>query len=113
MPQFQQFHDEFQDQVTLIGVDIGPFVGLGSHQDAENLLRELGITYPAGFTGDGGVLRKYNVTGMLTTVFITSNGEVFKRRTGAINRNTLVRLATGMLQAEEASESATALHAGS
>jgi thiol-disulfide isomerase/thioredoxin len=113
MPQFQQFYDEFQDQVTLIGVDIGPFMGLGSHRDAENLLQELGVTYPAGFTNDGNVPRKYSVTGMPTTVFINSGGEVFERRTGAINRNTLVRLTTAMLQAGEASQSATAPHSGS
>tara|TARA_B100000315_G_scaffold213393_1_gene211321 strand:+ start:417 stop:1058 length:642 start_codon:yes stop_codon:yes gene_type:complete len=113
MPQFQQFYDEFNDQVTLIGVDIGPFMGLGSHRDAESLLRELGITYPAGFTNDGSVPRKYNVTGMPTTVFIKSDGEVFDRRTGAINRNTLVRLTTAMLQAEEALQSAAAHNAGS
>jgi thiol-disulfide isomerase/thioredoxin len=113
MPQFQQFYDEFHDQVTLIEIDIGPFMGLGSHRDAENLLRELGITYPAGFTNDGSVPRKYGVTGMPTTVFIKSDGEIFERRTGAINRNTLIRLTTAMLQAEEASQSATALDSGS
>ena len=113
MPQFQQFYDEFQDQVTLIGVDIGPFMGLGSHRDAENLLQELGVTYPAGFTNDGNVPRKYSVTGMPTTVFIKSDGEIFERRTGAINRNTLIRLTTAMLQAEEASQSAAALDSGS
>jgi thiol-disulfide isomerase/thioredoxin len=110
MPQFQQFYEEFQDQVTLIGIDIGPFMGLGSHRDAEDLLRELGVTYPAGFTDDASVPRKYGVTGMPTTVFIKSDGEIFERRTGALNRNTLARLATGLLQAEEASQSTTALH---
>lgn len=114
MPQFQQFFEKYRDQVTLVGVDIGPFVGLGSHRDAEDLLRELGVTYPAGFTGDGGVPRKYDVTGMPTTVFITSDGEIFERRAGAINRNTLVRLTTDTLRAEkEASRSAATLHSGS
>jgi thiol-disulfide isomerase/thioredoxin len=112
-PEFQRFYDKYHDQVTLVGIDIRPFMGLGSHRDAENLLRELGITYPAGFTGDGGVSRKYKVTGMPTTVFITSDGEIFERRTGAINRNTLVRLTTGMLRAEEVSRSAATRHPGS
>ena len=104
MPEFQRFHDEFKDQVTLVGIDIGPFMGLGSHGDAENLLQELKVTYPAGFTNDGGVPRKYNVLGMPTTVFIKSNGEIFDKRTGALNRNTLARITIEMLRAEAASD---------
>ncbi len=113
MPEFQRFYDEFKDQVTLVGIDIGPFMRLGSHRDAENLLRELGVTYPAGFTNDGGVPRKYRITGMPTTVFIKSNGEIFDKRTGALNRDTLVRTTTEMLWAEAASESERTRETGS
>ena len=109
MPQFQLFYDEFRDDITLLGIDIGPFTGLGSHRDAENLLRELGITYPAGFTDDAGVPRKYRVTSMPTTVFIKSDGEIFERRSGALNRNTLVRLTSAMLAEEAAANTATEL----
>ena len=109
MPQFQRFYNEFRDDITLLGIDIGPFTGLGSHQDAENLLRELGITYPAGFTDDAGVPRKYKVAAMPTTVFIKSDGEIFERRTGALNRNALVRFTSEMLAEEEASNTATGL----
>ncbi len=42
MPQFQAFHDDFKDEIMLLGVDIGIFTGLGSYSDAESLLRELG-----------------------------------------------------------------------
>jgi thiol-disulfide isomerase/thioredoxin len=48
MPQFEAFHDDFKDEIMLLGVDIGIFTGLVSHNDAESLIRELGITYPAG-----------------------------------------------------------------
>lgn len=53
MPDLQRFYGESKEQVTLIGIDIGRFMGLGSHRDARNLLRELDITYPTGFTNDG------------------------------------------------------------
>ena len=104
MPEFQRFYEEFKDQVTLVGIDIGPFMRLGSHRDAENLLRELGVTYPAGFTNEGSVPRKYKVVGMPTTVFIKSNGEIFDKRTGALNRNTLARITIEMLRGEAASD---------
>ena len=100
MPEFQKFYEEYNDRVTLIGIDIGPFMRLGSHRDAENLLRELGIRYPAGFTNDGSVPSKYKVTGMPTTVFIRPGGEIFEKRTGALNQSTLTRVVTSMLAAE-------------
>lgn len=100
MPQFQVFYEEFKDQVTLLGIDVGPFTGLGSHQDADELLQELGVTYPAGWTDDGSVTRKYGVTSMPTTVFIDSSGKIFDKRAGAIDRNALVRSTTRLLAAE-------------
>ena len=111
MPQFQLFYNEFQDQVKLVGVDIRPFMRLGTHRDAEDLLRELGITYPAGLTDGGSVPRKYGIVGMPTTVFIKPNGEIFEKRTGALDRNSLVRLTNALLR-EEASEFASSLNPG-
>lgn len=89
MPDLQAFHDDFKDDVTLVGVDIGQFMGLGSQRDAENLLRELGITYPAGFTDDRGVVQDYQILGMPTTVFINPDGTIFEKWTGALNRRVL------------------------
>ena len=48
MPQLQAFHDDFKDETMLLGVDIEIFTGLGSPIDVESLVRELGITHPAG-----------------------------------------------------------------
>lgn len=89
MPDLQAYYDDNKEDVTLVGVDIGQFMGLGSKQDAENLLRELNITYPAGFTDDRGVVRDYKVLGMPTTVFISPDGTIFDRWTGALNRRVL------------------------
>ena len=100
MPDLQRFYDESKDQVTLIGIDIGPFMGLGSHREARNLLRELDITYPAGFTNDRGIVRKYEVLSMPTTVFIDSQGEIFERWTGALNRDILASITDAMLHRE-------------
>ena len=103
MPQFQVFYEEFKEDIMLLGIDIGPFMNLGSKRDAEALLRELGVTYPTGWTDDGSVPRKFGVTGMPTTVFIRSNGEIFEKAVGAIDANFLVR-ATQELMAAEAEE---------
>ena len=54
-------------------------LALGSHRDVEELLRKLGVTYTAGSTNDGSVLRKYGVTGMTTKDSAASIGECSKR----------------------------------
>ena len=102
MPGFQQFYTEFKDDITLLGVDIGPFMGFGdgSHQEAERLLRDLGITYPAGFTTDTGVPRKFRITSMPTTLFINSQGEIFEKRSGVLSPSDLARITNAMLADE-------------
>ena len=100
MPQFQAFYEDFKDDIMLLGIDIGIFTNLGSRDDADALLRELGVTYPAGWTDDGSVPRKYGVTAMPTTVFITSDGEIFEKSVGTINASFLARVTQELLAAE-------------
>ena len=103
MPELQGFYEEYQDQVMLLGIDIGQFTGLGSPKDAGKLLQSMGITYPAGFTDDAKVVHKYKVLAMPTTVFISGKGEVFRKWTGALDRRILTRLVKDMLDQEPTS----------
>jgi thiol-disulfide isomerase/thioredoxin len=98
MPDLQRFYNESSDEVLLLGIDVGQFTALGNREDARNLLHELGITYPAGFTDDSSIMRKYEVLGMPTTVFIDSNGEIFKNWTGVLDRDTLRQVTDEMLE---------------
>ncbi len=100
MPDLQRFYEEKQEDVTLVGIDVGRFNGLGNKRDAENLLRELRITYPAGFTGDGSVMRGYQVLSMPTTVFVDSEGAIFETWSGLITRDILTEVTAAMLRAE-------------
>ena len=103
MPDLQRFYEEFNDRVTLIGIDIGQFTGLGNQSEAKNLLSELEITYPTGFTDDGSVVPGYKVLSMPTTIFINSRGEVFKKWSGALNLDVLAEVTTKMLDQEPGS----------
>ena len=97
MPELQEFHEESQERIILLGIDIGQFTGLGSPRDASKLLDSMGITYPTGFTDDGGVVEKFKVSAMPTTVFIDKQGRIFQKWTGALDRATVTRLAKAML----------------
>ena len=97
MPELQEFSEEFQGQIILLGIDIGQFTGLGPPRDASKLLDSMGITYPAGFTDDGDVVERYKVLAMPTTVFIDGQGRIFQKWTGGLDRETVTRLAKAML----------------
>ncbi|MCH7495204.1 MAG: TlpA family protein disulfide reductase, partial [Candidatus Marinimicrobia bacterium] len=63
MPAFQNVFENHEEELTFLGVDVGTFfVGLGTRQDALDLLSELNITYPAG-SSNRTPLVNYSVTG--------------------------------------------------
>ncbi len=97
LPELQAFYEEFSDRITLIGIDIGVFTGLGEEQDGRDLLEELNITYPAGVTDDNKVVRRYEILSMPTTVFIRSDGTIFKKWSGALTEGILLDQANAML----------------
>ena len=100
LPELQRFYEDFQGEVTLIGIDVGQFLNLGNQRDAQDLLSEFEITYPAGFTDDSNVIRQFEVLQMPTTIFINSKGEVFKKWGGLLNQDVLTRVTTEMLSQE-------------
>jgi thiol-disulfide isomerase/thioredoxin len=99
MPDFQAVSVQYQGRVLLFGLDIGPFVQLGSRKDGEALVKELRVTYPTGTTFDGKVVRAYQVLGMPTTVFLTPDGKVFRTWTGILTRAKMVELFEQLLKA--------------
>ena len=100
MPDLQSFHEAFNERVILLGVDIGRFTNLGTTEDAQKLLRDLSITYPAGYPPDGEFLKGYEILLMPTTVFITADGKIFRKWDGPLSSDTLAKITNEMLQAQ-------------
>lgn len=99
LPDFQSLYDEVaKGKWTMIGVDIGPYVGLGSRNEGKALLRELKISFPAGTTYGEDVLNAYQILGMPTTVFITSDGRIFKKHAGLLTREQMNTFLHELLQ---------------
>jgi cytochrome c biogenesis protein CcmG, thiol:disulfide interchange protein DsbE len=104
LPDFQRLYtDSPKSKFTLIGVDVGSFVGLGSRDDGKALLRELKITFPAGtiFGADG--FRRCAILGMPTTVFITADGKILRKYTGMLTRDQMNTFVDELLKASGAS----------
>ncbi len=98
MPDFQRFHDGYGDRVHVFGLDVGPYTGLGSEQNALDLLSDLGITYPTGNTSKGQVILDYEVLFMPSTFFVTADGKIYKEWNGGLlNLETLVEVTSEMM----------------
>ena len=97
MPDFQAFYEEYGDRVLLLGIDVGEFTNLGGREEARELLNELGVTYPAGYTEDPSVMRNYRVLGMPSTIFIDGDGNIVRYWNGVINEEGLREHTDAML----------------
>ena len=102
MPGFQAVYEEFKGDFILLGLDVGPFMNLGSNRDARDLLQELGISYPTARAHDRSGISEYGVTSMPTTVFLTPDQEVFANRRGFVDREQLSGLVQRLIDASAA-----------
>lgn len=82
MPGFQGVYDNLGSKYMMVGVDVGPYVNLGSHSDARAFLRDHHITYPAAYAVNAAPVQRYAVRGMPTTVIFDANGNIVARHTG-------------------------------
>jgi len=92
MPNFQKLWEELQSigsDAIVLGVDVGPFTGLGDRQQANDLLETIDLTYPTGLAVNADIVRDYKVLGMPTTVFVHRNGTIMRTWTGAITGDKL------------------------
>lgn len=89
MPAFERVHQQHGDQLVLFGLDVGPYTGLGTQEDGIALMREMGITYPVGFSPEASVVREYKVLGMPTTIFLGPQGQIVAKHTGLLTEEQL------------------------
>lgn len=86
MPYFERTYRAYQERGVV-------FVGLAIQDDpAESrvFLKELGITYPAGPDEGNEIALRYQVSGLPATVFITPDGKIARKWTGALSEQQLV-----------------------
>ena len=99
LPDFQAFYDTHKDQINMLGLDVGALFGLGARDDGRDLLEELGITFPAGYTDDDEIVKKYRVLGIPATAFITADGDLYRLWQGPLNEEKLAEITEEMLAA--------------
>jgi thiol-disulfide isomerase/thioredoxin len=84
LPEMQEAYKEYGDRITFVGIDIGPFTGLGFEPEGRALLQQLEITFPAGGPPDGEFMRQYRILGTPASIFFSAEGEVVNQWSGLI-----------------------------
>jgi thiol-disulfide isomerase/thioredoxin len=86
MPALEAAHRELGGQVTFVGID-----EQDTRPAALDFLRHVGVTYPSGFDGDGGVAEDtFHINGTPTTYFL-SRGKVLDFHPGGLTKGQLLR----------------------
>jgi thiol-disulfide isomerase/thioredoxin len=63
------------------------------------MAEELGVTYPVGTTSDATVMQRFQVLGMPTTTFITSQSQIIRQWTGSLDEAATTELIDELVQA--------------
>ena len=90
MVNLQEIHEDFGNKLILVGLDIGIFAGLGTKNDALELMEVAKTSYPVGSTDKLEVLAHFGVVGVPFTIFIKPDGSTFQTWIGFINRKSLL-----------------------
>jgi thiol-disulfide isomerase/thioredoxin len=99
MPDLQKVHDQLGDRFILLGVDVGPYTGLGTNDDGLQLVEDLNITFPTASTRDSQVVNRYRILGMPSTVFVTPDGKVLRKWDGALTQAKMQELVEELIRA--------------
>ena len=99
MPEFDHAWQATKDRVLLVGLDVGPLINLGTRAEGQALAEELGVTYPVGTTSDATIMQRYQVLGMPSTLFITTQSQIHRQWTGILDEASTIEFMNELVQA--------------
>lgn len=99
MPTLQSAWEEYDEEVVMLGIDIGRFMGLGTTEQGLQLLQDTGVTYPAGNTPNSSVLEDFNLNALPATFFMLPDGTIMDSFPGAIRSFTLSNSIDNLIEA--------------
>tara|TARA_Y100001936_G_scaffold236734_1_gene266469 strand:- start:1902 stop:2210 length:309 start_codon:yes stop_codon:yes gene_type:complete len=101
MPALEKAWKEHGDEVLFIGVDVGPYVGLGSYIQGRAIIDEFGITYITGNTFNRSVITDWQLSSMPSTFFLKDDGKVYDIVVGAISSSRLNQKVLELIEAND------------
>ena len=99
MPGFERAFQRNKDDFVMLGLDVGPFFGLGTQSSAFALLQELNITYPAASANSRPAVAAYGATALPSTFFFDGEGNLVDQRIGFIDEATFESILNDLIAA--------------
>jgi cytochrome c biogenesis protein CcmG/thiol:disulfide interchange protein DsbE len=84
LPEFQSVHEQYEDQVTFLGL-----ANSDQRQAALNLAGSVGLTYTLADDPSGDLFRSFDLIAMPSTIFIDANGEIVEVFGGQLTEEAL------------------------
>jgi thiol-disulfide isomerase/thioredoxin len=103
MPGFQRVHERLGEDFLMLGLDVGPFFGLGTRTSAFQLIDELRITYPIAAATTRSPIQQYGATALPSTFFFDGEGNLVDQSVGFINEQDLERKVLELIELTTAS----------
>ena len=98
IPDLQEVHNRYKEEITIVGVDIGAFTMMGTEEQGQALLEELQAFYPAGGLLDAKFVEEHGISGVPTTIFLDRQGRLHRKWTGLLPRSKLMEIVQELLE---------------
>jgi len=98
MKDFQLFFEQSELETLIIGIDVGNQSNLGTKNGAKDLIKELNLTYPLGYSEKKDLLENYGIIALPSTVWILPNKKLYLKWTGILNKNTLNKITKDLIK---------------
>ena len=98
MKDFQLFFEQSELETLIIGIDVGNQSNLGTKNGAKDLIKELNLTYPLGYSEKKDLLENYGIIALPSTVWILPNKKLYLKWTGILNKNTLNKITRDLIK---------------
>ena len=102
MSGFERAFQRNKGDFVMLGLDVGPFFGLGTRTSAFALLQELNITYPAASANTRTALAEYGATALPSTFFFDDDGNLVGQRIGFMGEATFESILNNLITAPAA-----------
>ncbi len=93
LPEIQAVHEQFGDQVTILGL-----ANADQRSAAQSLADEVGLTYVLGDDPEGELFRSLSLIAMPSSIFVTADGQIQEVFGGQLNESALVDRINNLLE---------------